>query len=353
MEIHNNNVLKILIAIGFCFGSSGLILADTVELKTGRNARGTVVQMNANSVTIKLSTGKEQVIKSADVDKISFDGEPVLLRTARRNASEQQFNRVEENLISVDPATPFQTKEKEFLIAVSSAKLALRGEAGKTIPDAVKTMEAYVGKRENQFWYQYFDALETLGDLQVSANQLDKAVTQYGMLSKSSSDSIKMVGGFKSAQVNVLLEKFSDAKTSFASVQADPSTEVAATKMKLLAKVGEARCDCELGKAKESIQSLLALIKKEDPSEMELFGRAYNALGHCYLKDGQSKAALLSFLHTDVLYQRDPEIHAESLYQLIRLWQTDQKPAQSLAARKLIREKYRNTYWGSKELNSN
>lgn len=350
MQIQKNLTLKTIFAIAFCVSYSNMILADTVELKAGRSVRGTIENMNANSVTVKLSSGKDQVIKAGDVDKISFDREPVLLRSARRNADEKQFNRVEENLISVDPKTPFETREKAFLIAISNANLALRGESGKTIPDAIKILEAYTGKRDNQFWYQYFEALETLGDLYVSANQLDKAVSQYGMLSKSSTESINMVGQFKSAQANVLLGKFPAAKTSFAAVQKNSSTVVDAIKMKLLAKVGEARCDGELGKAKESIQVILNLIKKEDPSEMELFGRAYNALGHCYLKDGQSKAALLAFLHTDVLYQRDPEIHAESLYQLIRLWQTDQKPAQSLAARKLIREKYRNTYWGSKEL---
>ena len=90
------------------------------------------------------------------------------------------------------------------------------------------------------------------------------------------------------------------------------------------------------------------VIKKEDPGDMKLFGNAYNALGHCYAKDGQNKAALLSFLHTDVLYQRDAEIHAEALFHLVKLWQADQKPGQSLEARKILTTKYRNTFWGSK-----
>ena len=86
----------------------------------------------------------------------------------------------------------------------------------------------------------------------------------------------------------------------------------------------------------------------EDPGDMTLFGNAYNALGHRYSKDGQTKAALLAFLHTDVLYQRDAEIHAEALFHLVKLWQNDQKPGQSIEARKILTTKYRNTFWGNK-----
>lgn len=339
--------------IGFICGSlcfwSG-VSADTVDTTSGRGYRGKIEvgQMNANSITITVSGGSTQKIPAHTVKRITFDGEPNALRSARQRLAEGQYNRVEETLDSVQPANGIQTVEKEFLIAMASANLALRGEGGKTVSESRKILETFINKANSRKWYQYFQALETFGDLEVASNNLAGAIDQYNKLSLSSSDEIKMLGQFKSANVNVLMGKYAEAKTAFDEVQKNESGDPGSIRMKLLAKIGMARCDAETGDPKQSIDTILDIIKNEDPSDMRLFGNAYNALGHCYAKDGQMKAALLAFLHTDVLYQRDAEIHAEALFQLVKLWQNDQKPGQSLEARKLLTNKYRNTFWGSK-----
>ena len=339
---------SVLLAFWFLALSSNVTNADTVDTKSGRGYRGKIDQMNANSITLKETNGTVQTIPAHSVKRITFDGEPNALRSARRSLAEAQYNRVEEVLASVEATNIMQAVEKEYLIAIAGAQLALRGEGGKTISGSRKALETFVNGKNNTKWYQYFQALETFGDIEVASNNLSGAIAQYGQLSKSSSDEVKLLGQFKSANVNVLLGKFPEAKTVFAAVQKNQSNDPGSVKMKVLAKIGTARCNAESGDAKPSIQTILEIIKKEDPGDMKLFGNAYNALGHCYAKDGQKKAALLAFLHTDVLYQRDAEVHAEALFQLVKLWQNDQKPAQSLEARKLLTNKYRNTFWGSK-----
>lgn len=323
---------------------------DTIDTISGRGYRGKIEisQMTANWVVITTTGGDEQKVPSHTIKRITFDGEPTALRSARSSLAGGQFNRIEEVLESAKLESSFQQIEKEFLIAMANAQLALRGEDGKSVSDARKLMETFVNKTNYNRWFQYFQALETFGDLEVASNNLAGALSQYEKLQLSTSEEIKMLGQFKSGHVNVLLGKYAEAKKAFASVQNNSSDDPGSVKMKLLAKIGAARCDAESGDAKASIQTILDVIKNEDPSDMRLFGNAYNALGHCYAKDGQTKAALLAFLHTDVLYQRDAEIHAEALFHLVKLWQSDQKPGQSLEARKLLTTKYRNTFWGSK-----
>lgn len=335
--------------IAFAILIQGALLADTVDTTSGRGYRGKidVSQMNANSVTINTSGGPQK-IPSHTIKRLTFDGEPNGLRSARQSFLDGQYNRVEEQLDRVKPDSALQALEKEFLTAMAGAKLALRGESGKSIADSRKLVEKFIQGPNNNKWYQFFLALEIYGDLLVASNDLPGAVAQYQKLQLSAADEIKLLGKFKVANVQVLQGKFGDARTAFAEVQKNPADNPEAVRMKLLAKIGEARCLAETGDPKTAIQSILEIIKNEDPSDMILFGHAYNALGNCYAKDGQTKAALLAFLHTDVLYQRDAEIHAEALYHLVKLWKSDQKPGQSLEARKLLTTKYRNTYWGSK-----
>lgn len=324
------------------------IIAETIDTKSGRGYRGKITQMNANSITLTETNGTVQTIPAHNVKRITFDGEPTQLRTARKSLAEGQYNRVEEVLSAVKTANTLQEIEKNYLIAIASAQLALRGEGGKTITGSRKALATFVNEASNNKWYQYFQAIETFGDIEVASNNLEGAIAQYQVLLKSSSDEIKLLGQFKSANVYVLLGKFNDAKTIFSAVQKNQSNDPGSVKMKILSNIGTARCNAESGDAKSGIEAILDIIKKEDPSDMKLFGNAYNALGHCYAKNGQKKEALLSFLHTDVLYQREAEVHAEALFQLVKLWQEDQKPAQSLEARKLLTNKYRNTFWGSK-----
>ncbi|MEE2643267.1 MAG: hypothetical protein VX768_21740 [Planctomycetota bacterium] len=347
MNLKTQNIFFFISLAALFYGLSPLD-ADTVDTISGRGFRGKISGMNANTITVTTSGGEEQNIPAHTVKRITFDGEPNALRSARRSMSEGQYNRVEEVLETVKPGNTLQAVEKEYLIAMASSQLALRGEGGKTVANSRKALEAFITNQNNTKWYQYFQALETFGDLEVASNNLPAAMTQYEKLSRSSSSEIKMLGQFKAASVNVLLGKYGPAKTAFDAVQKAGSDDSGAVKMKLLAKIGGARCSAESGDAAASIATILEIIKNEDPSDMRLFGNAYNALGHCYVKDGQKKAALLAFLHTDVLYQRDAEIHAEALYQLATLWQDDKKPGQSRDAQRLLTTKYQNTYWGSK-----
>ena len=59
-----------------------------------------------------------------------------------------------------------------------------------------------------------------------------------------------------------------------------------------MSEVGLAGCDVEKGNTANAIKTLEAVIRDNDHTDFELFGRCYNALGLAYEAAGQNEAAL-------------------------------------------------------------
>ncbi len=114
--------------------------------------------------------------------------------------------------------------------------------------------------------------------------------------------------------------------------------------MKMFDKVGQARCLADSNPS-QGIALIQEIIRAEDPKDMELFGLAYNAMGACNLKAGKDQSALLAFLHTDILFYKDPNTHAEALFHLVDLWQKVDKHDRATRARNTLRTRYAGTRW--------
>ena len=142
---------------------------------------------------------------------------------------------------------------------------------------------------------------------------------------------------------------FASAQKKYEGVLAVTSDTKQARRQKLFAQVGKARCLAETSTPDQGIAMIEEIIAKNDASDTELFGRAYNAHGDCLQKAGKTKDALMAYLHVDVLFYSDSEIHAESLFHLIKLWAAIKNNDRSVAARKLLDERYAGSIWASKQ----
>ena len=115
---------------------------------------------------------------------------------------------------------------------------------------------------------------------------------------------------------------------------------------KLLAQAGKASCLAGTGSPDEGIKTAEDIIAKNSPeNNAELFGRTYNALGACYLKLKKPQDALMAYLHTDVLFYSNPEVHAEALYNLSKLWLALKKQDRADSARNLLTDRYAGSVW--------
>jgi hypothetical protein len=78
---------------------------------------------------------------------------------------------------------------------------------------------------------------------------------------------------------------------------------------------------------------------------MDLFGRAYNALGRSHLLAKRDKDARLAYLHVDLLFYGNPEVHAEALYHLSKLWDGANRAERAVTARNLLTTRYAGSPW--------
>ncbi|MGE3780111.1 MAG: tetratricopeptide repeat protein, partial [Pirellulaceae bacterium] len=201
--------------------------------------------------------------------------------------------------------------------------------------------------------FHFVEAAEMLGTLAVSREKFDEAAKYYGFLTKTAQEA-----GWTEFELRVgVLEgrsleaqgKFAEAAARYDAVIASSIDSADAAQQKNMARVGKAVTLAETGKVDEGIQMLEEIIRQNDIQAEELFGRTYNALGRCYLKQNKPKEALLAFLHTDTLFPQQPEVHAEALYHLSKLWTTANKSDRAVAARSLLTERYAGSSWAKRQ----
>jgi hypothetical protein len=91
------------------------------------------------------------------------------------------------------------------------------------------------------------------------------------------------------------------------------------------------------------------IIKRESDDRTRVFANVYNSLGLVHLHTGDTKSAMLAFLHTDQLYANEADLHAEALYYLAELWTQRNETDRANRAKQTLGQQYRNSYWASKK----
>ena len=57
----------------------------------------------------------------------------------------------------------------------------------------------------------------------------------------------------------------------------------------------------------------------------------------------------MAYLHTDILFYTDPEIHAEALYYLTNLWKEVNATDEATDARNLLNDRYPGSTWANRQ----
>lgn len=290
--------------------------------------------------------GSQRKIPVNEIRRITLADDPPELRRGRDNILTGQIESAYDDLRKVDAASikrPLTLADLQYHLAYCQGKLALTGGGDKEA--AKKAMLAFVGKNPKS--HHFFAAAELLGDLAVSQQDYDGAARYYGAIAKSAPwADYKMRGTVLKARALVQKGDFTEAMSEFDTVIGSAVDTPAAIQQQLFAKAGKAGCLAGTGSPAEGIQLAEEIISKNSPeNNSELFGRTYNALGACYLKSGKPSEALMAYLHVDVLFYANPEVHAEALHHLSKLWLTLKKQDRADSARNLLTDRYAGSVW--------
>lgn len=298
---------------------------DAIRKLGNARVSGTIKGVSATEVNIDVQ-GTIQRVPVNEIESIQFEGEPSemnLVRSAMKSGGDQSALT---QLAKINAATLTRKEVKqdyEFYAALSQARLALRG-AGKI--DAAGTA-IYNFVTNNKDSYHYFQAVETMGDLLVALNKVDDALKYYAELEASPFDDLKMRAGVARGKALMAQSKFPEAQAAYEAVLQIPFNPMTqkgtmAESQRFAAVLGRTQCQASNKQYDEAIKELEGnVIANLNPEESELQAQAYVTLGNCYnAKPDGKKAALLAFLHVDVLYATVPAAHAEALWNLSNLW---------------------------------
>ena len=169
--------------------------------------------------------------------------------------------------------------------------------------------------------YHYFEASEVVGDLLVAVHQYCAGrgllwPTRQGSLAR-----LQDAGGRGRGTSPAGPGENRRSETAFDRVIAIDVEGDLAKSQRALARLGKARGLIAAKKADEAIKLVADVLQAADPEDVPLLAQAYNVLGAAQRQAGRTEAALLAFLHVDVLYASLPDAHAEALANLAELWE--------------------------------
>jgi tetratricopeptide (TPR) repeat protein len=318
-------------------------VADRVRLTRGSET-GEVNDMSPYELTLNKGRPGSRTVAVNEIKAVLFADEPSELAQARVNAANGAYANALNALEKIDVNSiqrDYLKQDIEFYKAYCAGKLALSGE--REIGEAGRQLNTFV--RSNPQNFHYLAAVELMGDLLMASGRYENAQKQYAELAKAPWADYKVRSAVAVGRTLQAQAKHAEAIQQFDAALATAGEGADAQEQKLAATLGKAVSLAETGGGSEAVGMIEKIIQDANPEQKELHARAYNALGSCYQKSGQTKDALLAYLHVDVLYNSVPEAHAEALANLAPLWQAVGQQEQARQARQTLQERYGGSRW--------
>jgi TolA-binding protein len=321
---------------------------DRVRLLDRSEISGEIVSASPNDIEIKDQRTEE--VKKVPVDRIrevALAGEPDSLRNARgmllrgdAASAIQELTKVEQ--AELDGASDRVLAEMQFVKAAALARQATL--TGTSLAEGEKALRDFVSK--NPKTHHFYRAAETLGDLLAKAQKYPEATTVYAALEKGP-PAMKVRAASAKANLFFSQGKYAEALKEFenaSKVQTDPK-DGASAQQKLEASLGTARCLGRLEKGADAIAMVQQVVKAADPEERDMLSKAYTVLGDAFRAAGKDQDALIAFLTVDLVYNNQPESHAEALFNLAQLWEKAQNPERARQAKADLEKTYPDSPW--------
>lgn len=346
------SLLSLAAAVLFAVSTSPAF-ADSIERRGVKGAiSGDITDITKSEVTIKPKTRDAEKIPANEIVRIRWDGEPIKLNAGRgqeeRGYLPQALANYQESLADVKADNPNLKTEVEYLIARTTARMAFADPA--KLDEAIKKLQDFQKGHANNF--RYFESLLFLGRAQMAKNDYDAAKTTFDQLNQAPWGDYKMSAQIGTARVLLEQQKFDEAMAAFESVIKMPGNSPAETSRRQEALLGKATCLQKQQKHNEAITALNDVIEKVSPEETAIQAEAYVRQGDSLQVLGKTKEAVLAYLHVDLLFQAETDLHAESLYQLWRLSPQIGQPERAGEALARLQADYPNSEWTKKSAES-
>lgn len=329
--------------------TSNLEAADSIyKYNSTSPLLGDISGYTKTELTLKRGT-KSVKIPANEVERVRWNGEPPQLNIARNQERNGNYAAaLEQYKKSQASGSANLKKDLQFMIARATVKSAQSNVAA--LDNAIKMLDAFI--KANGDHYQYYPAIKLLGEAYLAKKDYAAANKAFSTLESSPWKDYQMDAKNLKARVLLAQGNVKGALSAFnavAKMDAKSESELAS---KRAAQLGSAWCLEKEGKPQEAINNLDEIIKSANSQQNALLAEAYLRKGDCYRELGESKEALIAYLHIDVLFPTEPAMHAEALYRLSTLWGKVQKPERGVEARAVLQQQYPNSEWTQKAAGS-
>lgn len=323
-------------------GQAGAV--DSVTLGNGDELTGSVFSLAPDGIEIETEDGVQR-LSVMDYRTIAFDGEPAELNAARRLLEAGKPQAASDTLaaLSAEELTDLDRRIREehrYLSLVTAARAA----SPQTVEAATAALAAFLASNPRS--HHTYPAREVLGDILAAQGRFEDAAAAYRGLDRGP-PALRVRAAAAQGRLLAAAGKPADAIKKFeaaAAISTEPG-DTASTAEKQEAALGLARCLAAVGKADEATAAVRHLIAAADPADDALLATAFTALGTCQRAGGHTDDALIAFLTVDLVYNRQPAARAESLLNLVQLWEATNNPERARAARAALTESFPDSPW--------
>lgn len=284
---------------------------------------GKIRDVAAESVTL-LENNKERIVPANLVVWIQYDKEPVALTTARTLLQAGAYDEAIAKLAEITPAEQRNMiegmqAENDFITAYATAMKSLTAGNSEGMLSAGKLLKAFVDKYPKS--YHIWESNLLIGEMLVALKRPEQAQSAFEQLAKAPWSDLQLQAQIALGQLALEQNEDAKARQLFEKIVAfTGDTTPRVTAKKSLAKIGLAQILIRQDKSDEAVAQLKELIDTVDNSDPGLMAKLYNTLGEAHEKGGNPQAAILDYLHTDLLYSTAKVEHVKSLQALARLW---------------------------------
>jgi outer membrane protein assembly factor BamD (BamD/ComL family) len=280
----------------------------------GGRIRGQITAETPAEIKIKPATGADQAVPVDQIASVSYDGAGPSFSLAESRENNNQLAEAAElykKAATEATAKPFVVQAAKFGRAriLTDAALSSPARAKEAVDELEALVQAYPNSRH------LGPAMESLIRLHLAKGDTAKAqaaLDQFKAKVPNSGDR----GTILESRIQAKAGKYDQAIASLDKIIASAKD----TPRGREAKLAKAECLVGLNKFDDALATVQEVIKQSPPEDAEIQAVAHNTLGDCYRAAHKPKDALLAYLKTDVLFDKDKEQHPRALAMIEQLF---------------------------------
>ncbi|APZ95254.1 tetratricopeptide repeat protein [Fuerstiella marisgermanici] len=325
--------------------------ANAVDSATRRSdnvtLRGKFTTMDPTKIVIERSNGGDVTVAVSNLKVVRFDGEPLNLNQARSN---ERSGGLEKALSIIQEVSRSGVSDKRLKTELQFLTARIMGKQALADPTKAAAAQEVLQKfrTENKTNFRYLEATLLLASVQSAAGAVDEAKTLLQEVQQAPVTGYQLQAGVDLGRLLLQAGDAAGAQAAFDSVIQKSQGDESAAGALYDSMLGKAACLQLQNSVDEAIAILEDVISKSPASETRTLAEAWVRKGDCLRQKNETKAALMAYLHVDVLYPGEPAQHAEALARLTELWGPTGHEDRAIEASARLTERYPNSPWAKK-----